>query len=129
MSTLTKFLLKIVNTGSDAKPQNKNIDDHRLICLKLALIPLQPTCASHSLATTVSPHSGSARFAVMSRLQEMQHYICLQPTGTRTRSCYMIKECVWLYTPPPISLVKVDSIQAYQNGEDTQIAFNTVFFL
>lgn len=99
MSTLTTFLLKIC--GGDAKPQNKNIDAQRLICLKLALIPLQPTCASHSLATTVSPHSGSARFAVMSRLQEMQHYICLQPTGTRTRSCYMIKECVWLYTPPP----------------------------
>ena len=46
----------------------------------------------HSLATAAAPLSGSARFVVMSRLQEMQHYICLQPTGTRTRSCYVIKE-------------------------------------
>lgn len=59
---------------------------------------LWPTHANHSLATIMAPFAGCARFAVMSRLQEMQHYICLQPTGTPTRSCYMIKdwfpECV-----------------------------------
>lgn len=103
---------------------------------------LLPTCASHSLATAIAPLSGSARFVVMSRLQEMQHYICLQPTGTRTRSCYVIKECypervcVWLN---PLGLATIDSIQANQNGEreqnccpyqlDEQITFDTAFSL
>lgn len=56
---------------------------------------LVPTCASHFEETTGAPLSGSARFVVVSRLQEMQDYICLQPTGTRTRSRYVIKECNW----------------------------------
>lgn len=74
----------------------------------------------HSLATRVAPRFASARFVVMSRLQEMQHYICLQPTGTRTRSCYMIKECypervcVWLN---PLGLATNVGLQANQNGE------------
>lgn len=78
------------------------------------------TCASHSLATTGAPLFASARFVVLSRLQEMQHYICLQPTGTRTRSCYVIKECypervcVWLN---PLGLATIAGFQANQNGE------------
>lgn len=54
----------------------------------LVCSPLVPA----TLAITTALHSDSARFVVMSRLQEMQHYICLQPTGTRTRSCLVIKE-------------------------------------
>ncbi|TNN41356.1 hypothetical protein EYF80_048469 [Liparis tanakae] len=78
------------------------------------------TCTSDVRMTRVLPDA-SAAAVVMSRLQEMQHYICLQPTGTRTRSCYVIKECypasvcvcvcvcvcVWLN---PLGLATIDSI-------------------
>lgn len=72
------------------------------MCLLYAT--LWPTHTNHSLATIMALLAGCARFAVLSRLQEMQHYICLQPTGTGTRSCYMIKdwfpESVCGLTPP-----------------------------